>query len=79
MLDANAKEFAEQAFRVLERERTGRGSRLAISMTHGSHRLASHRLGGEPLPRLLTGGLACYRTYATADGRWLTPDTEPRP
>ena len=41
-------------------------------MTHGSHRLVAHRLGGEPLPRLLTGGLACYRIYATADGRWLT-------
>jgi crotonobetainyl-CoA:carnitine CoA-transferase CaiB-like acyl-CoA transferase len=24
------------------------------------------------VPRLLTGGLACYRTYATADSRWLT-------
>ena len=41
-------------------------------MTHGAHELASHRLGGDPLPRLLTGGLACYATYATADGRYLT-------
>jgi crotonobetainyl-CoA:carnitine CoA-transferase CaiB-like acyl-CoA transferase len=41
-------------------------------MTHGSHDLVAHRLGGEPAPRLLTGGLACYRTYATADGRHLT-------
>jgi crotonobetainyl-CoA:carnitine CoA-transferase CaiB-like acyl-CoA transferase len=57
---------------VLERERTGRGARLTISMTHGSHRLVSHRLGSDPLPRFLTGGLACYRIYATADGRWLT-------
>ena len=57
---------------VLERERTGRGARLTISMTHGSHRLVSHRLGGDPLPRFLTGGLACYRIYETADGRWLT-------
>jgi crotonobetainyl-CoA:carnitine CoA-transferase CaiB-like acyl-CoA transferase len=57
---------------LLERERTGRGARLTISMTHGSHDLVSHRLGGEPLPRLLTGGLACYRIYATADGRQLT-------
>ena len=24
------------------------------------------------MPRFLTGGLACYRIYATADGRWLT-------
>jgi crotonobetainyl-CoA:carnitine CoA-transferase CaiB-like acyl-CoA transferase len=41
-------------------------------MAHGAHRLVSHRLGGEPVPRLLTGGLACYRAYGTADGRWLT-------
>jgi len=57
---------------VLERERTGRGARLTISMTHGSHRLVSHRVGGDPSPRFLTGGLACYRIYATADGRHLT-------
>jgi len=58
---------------LLDRARGGRpGRRLVISMTHGAHRLASHRLSGEPLPRLLTGGLACYRMYATADGRFLT-------
>jgi alpha-methylacyl-CoA racemase len=57
---------------LLQRAQTGLGSRLVVSMTHESHRLAAHRLGGEPVPRLLTGGLACYRTYATADGRWLT-------
>jgi alpha-methylacyl-CoA racemase len=57
---------------LLQREQTGRGSRLIVSMTHESHRLAAHRLAGEPVPRLLTGGLACYRTYATADGGWLT-------
>jgi alpha-methylacyl-CoA racemase len=57
---------------LLERERTGRGRSIILSMTHGSHRLAAHRLRGEPVPRLLTGGVACYRIYATADGRWLT-------
>src|SRR5262249_12776409 len=57
---------------LLERERTGRGVRLTISLAHGAHELASHRLGGEPFPRLLTGGLACYGIYATADGRFLT-------
>lgn len=57
---------------LLERERTGRGAHVVVSMTHGSHRLVSHRLGGDPLPRFLTGGLACYRIYATADGRQLT-------
>ena len=41
-------------------------------MTHGSHRLVSHRLGGDPLPQFLTGGLACYRIYETSDGRHLT-------
>ena len=57
---------------LLERERSGRGARLTISMAHGSHRLVSHRLGGDPLPRFLTGGLAAYRIYETADGRHLT-------
>ncbi len=57
---------------LLKRERTGRGSRVVVSMTHGSHRLVAHRLGGEAVPRLLTGGLACYRIYETADGRHLT-------
>jgi alpha-methylacyl-CoA racemase len=57
---------------LLDRERTGRGAHIVVSMTHSAHRLVSHRLGGEPIPRLLTGGLACYRIYATADGRHLT-------
>jgi alpha-methylacyl-CoA racemase len=56
---------------LLERERTGQGRRVVVSMTHGSHRLVAHRLAGLP-ERLLTGGIACYRIYATADGRWLT-------
>jgi crotonobetainyl-CoA:carnitine CoA-transferase CaiB-like acyl-CoA transferase len=57
---------------LLERQRTGRGARLVVSMTHRSHDLVAHRLGGEPVPRMLTGGLACYRLYSTADGRHLT-------
>jgi crotonobetainyl-CoA:carnitine CoA-transferase CaiB-like acyl-CoA transferase len=57
---------------LLERERTGAGARIVVSMTHNAHRFASHRLGGEPVPRLLTGGVACYRIYETADGRHLT-------
>jgi len=57
---------------LLERGRTGIGPRLTISMTHGSHRLVAHRLGGDPLPRFLTGGMACYRIYETGDGRHLT-------
>ncbi|NUT54376.1 MAG: hypothetical protein HOQ03_00140, partial [Thermoleophilia bacterium] len=63
---------AEILAALLRRERTGRGARLTISMTHGAHRLVAHRLGGDPLPRFLTGGLACYRIYETADGRHLT-------
>jgi crotonobetainyl-CoA:carnitine CoA-transferase CaiB-like acyl-CoA transferase len=63
---------AEILAALLERERTGRGARLTISMTHGAHRLVEHRAGGDPQPRFLTGGLACYRVYATSDGRHLT-------
>jgi alpha-methylacyl-CoA racemase len=57
---------------LLDRERTGKGARLVVSMTHRSHDLVAHRLGGEPVERMLTGGLACYRIYATADDRRLT-------
>src|SRR5947209_1236245 len=63
---------AEILAALLERERTRRGRRIELSLTHGAHRLVAHRVGGDPVPRLLTGGLACYRIYATADGRWLT-------
>jgi alpha-methylacyl-CoA racemase len=57
---------------LLRRARTGVGGHVVVSMTHGSHDLVAHRLGGDPVPRLLTGGLACYRVYGTADGRRLT-------
>jgi crotonobetainyl-CoA:carnitine CoA-transferase CaiB-like acyl-CoA transferase len=57
---------------LLERARSGNGQHIVISMTHGAHRLVAHRLAGEPIPRLLTGGAACYRIYETADGRFLT-------
>jgi alpha-methylacyl-CoA racemase len=56
---------------LLERARTGRGAHLVVSMTHGTHRFVAHQLG-QPVPRLLTGGAACYRIYETADGRYLT-------
>jgi alpha-methylacyl-CoA racemase len=56
---------------LLERERTSRGARLVVSMTHGSHRFVAHRAEGPP-ERLLTGGAACYRMYETGDGRLLT-------
>ena len=57
---------------LLERERTSSGARIVVSMTRNTHRFAAHRLAGEPVPRLLTGGVACYRIYETADGRHLT-------
>jgi alpha-methylacyl-CoA racemase len=57
---------------LLDRDRNGgRGAQLIVSMTHNAHRLASHRLQGEP-ERTLTGSLACYRMYATSDSRLLT-------
>jgi crotonobetainyl-CoA:carnitine CoA-transferase CaiB-like acyl-CoA transferase len=71
-LGAALRAVAQILAALLERERTGRGGHLVVSLTHGAHELVSHRLGGEPFPRLLTGGLACYRIYATADGRNLT-------
>jgi crotonobetainyl-CoA:carnitine CoA-transferase CaiB-like acyl-CoA transferase len=50
---------------LLERERTGEGSRVVVSMTHGAHELARYA-------RPLTGELACYRIYECADGRHVT-------
>lgn len=50
---------------LLERERTGRGARIVVSMTHNAHRLASRA-------PVLTQGVACYSIYETADGRHLT-------
>lgn len=57
---------------LLRRERTGEGAHVVVSMTHRSHDLVEHRLGGDPVARMLTGALACYRVYPTADGRSLT-------
>src|SRR5207248_4990646 len=50
---------------LLERGRTGRGTRIVVSMTEGAHELA--RFAGP-----LTGELACYRIYECADGRFVT-------
>ena len=57
---------------LFERERTGLGGHVRIPLTQGAHRLVAHRVAGDPLPRLLTGGLACYAIYETADERYLT-------
>ncbi len=57
----------------------GPPQRIVVSMTHGSHRLVSHRHGEGTVPRLLTGGAAYYRIYETRDGRHLTVGAlEPR-
>src|SRR5207302_1720331 len=57
---------------LLARERTGRGARLTVSFTSFAHRLA-------PFGGPLTGRLASYRMYGTADSRWLTvASLEPR-
>ena len=50
---------------LLERERTGRGAHVVVSMTHGAQRLTP----GSPV---LTRGYACYSIYTCADGRHLT-------
>jgi len=50
---------------LLERTRSGRGARIVVSMTHEAHELA--RFGGP-----LTGELAYYRIYETADGELIT-------
>jgi crotonobetainyl-CoA:carnitine CoA-transferase CaiB-like acyl-CoA transferase len=57
---------------LLSRAQSGQGCRLTISMTHGAHQFVAHRLAGDPVERLLTGGVACYRIYETSDGRHLT-------
>jgi alpha-methylacyl-CoA racemase len=50
---------------LIARERTGRGAHVVVSMTHGSHKLASRA-------PVLTQGYACYSVYETSDGRMLT-------
>ena len=50
---------------LLERTQSGQGTRIVVSMTHEAHELGRF---GAPL----TGELACYRIYETADGGYLT-------
>jgi crotonobetainyl-CoA:carnitine CoA-transferase CaiB-like acyl-CoA transferase len=50
---------------LLERARSGRGSRIVVSMTHEAHELGT--FGGP-----LTGELPYYRIYETADGKFVT-------
>jgi alpha-methylacyl-CoA racemase len=55
---------------LYERERTGRGQSLDVSMTDGSLGLVLPYLGGDTLDVLL-GGHPCYRLYRCKDGRRL--------
>jgi alpha-methylacyl-CoA racemase len=65
---------------LLQRERTGRGARLDLSMTDGAATLiypfvATTRAMPEPPPPggdMLTGGHACYGVYRCADERLIT-------
>jgi crotonobetainyl-CoA:carnitine CoA-transferase CaiB-like acyl-CoA transferase len=64
---------------LVARERTGQGAHLDISMTEGALALLAAELGtvepGSPPPSrgtaVLTGGLACYGVYRTADDKYL--------
>lgn len=65
---------------LLERERTGRGRHLDVSMSEQLLPLLltayanAGALGRSPQrdAELLTGGAPCYRAYRTADGHWIT-------
>jgi alpha-methylacyl-CoA racemase len=50
---------------LLERAHSGKGAHIVVSMTHNAHKLACRA-------SVLTAGFACYRMYATADGRYVT-------
>ena len=67
---------------LYERERTGRGRLVDVSMTEGAMAFIHMQLGARlaagaaavPLRRgaeLLNGGAACYGVYRTRDGRYL--------
>ena len=60
---------------LLERQTTGSGQFIDVSMTAGVEALleiplAAHRSGGRTAA-MLTGRYACYNVYQAQDGRWL--------
>lgn len=64
---------------LLERERTGRGRRVDVSLLGGALSFlplpVSRYLGGQPMVRGagdLSGGLVCYNIYETGDGGYMT-------
>ena len=64
---------------LVQRETTGEGGHVDVSMTEGALALLAMPLGmawarGTPLARgreILTGGAACYGIYRTKDGRFV--------
>jgi crotonobetainyl-CoA:carnitine CoA-transferase CaiB-like acyl-CoA transferase len=63
---------------LLERQRTGRGQFVDVSMMHGSGRLLpvalAQQAAGRPLVRgrhVLGGHYACYHVYRARDGRYV--------
>lgn len=65
---------------VIQREKTGRGQFVDVSMFHGSFSLATMVFAGvesgleqpEPGKMLLNGRFPCYGLYRTADGQWMS-------
>lgn len=65
---------------LFDRERTGRGRVLDVSLTEAVLTMLAPQVTGfsaegrDPTPggEVLSGGLPVYGTYACADGRWLT-------
>jgi len=64
---------------LLQRDRTGRGAHLDISMTEGAMALLATELGNLDCGAVpsrgaetLNGGMACYQIYRTQDGRYLS-------
>ncbi len=65
---------------VVQREKTGRGQFVDVSMFHGALSLATMVFGGvqaglekpEPEKMMLNGRLPCYGLYRTSDGRYMS-------
>lgn len=64
---------------LLERQRTGRGNVVDVSMTHGAlwmmavpFLLQAQQRSTARGDSLLTGRYACYNVYEASDGRWVS-------
>lgn len=56
---------------LLERQKTGFGKYIDVSMTAGVEALLEIPLSGGRGPTMLSGAFACYNVYRAKDGRWL--------